>query len=200
METIQYRRRNRTWISALLVVAAGAAGYWLWAARGPGAQRASQGNTPVESQPIPSNVVVMAVQAEGARAGERFVTSEHVKWELDYDAAKGKNYIEIWAGSPLEHHPIHFRVRFEGWTREEARAGRRYLPALFSTVFEVRDLSPRQIQRGYVYLPAPVIGRADKWWGRLADWFRSRQTLTWEPALDSGRMTVKVCAEEMATL
>ena len=52
--------------------------------------------------------------------------------------------------------------------------------------------------RGYVYLPAPVIGKADKWWGRLAYWFRSQQTLAWEPARDSARMTVKVVAEEMA--
>ena len=197
METTRNRTRNRTWISAVLLIAAGAAGYCLWAAKGQGAPGASQ-STLVENQPIQSNSVAMAVQAEGERAGERFVTAEHVKWELDYDAAKGKNYIEIWAGSPLAHHPIHFRVRFEGWPREEARAGRRHIPALFSTVFEVRNLRPGQMQRGYVYLPAPVIGKADKWWGRLSDWFRSQQTLTWEPALDSARMTVKVCAEEMA--
>ena len=63
--------RNRTWISALLLAAAGAAGYYLWAARGQGARGASHESTLVENHPISSNAVAMAVQAEGERAGER---------------------------------------------------------------------------------------------------------------------------------
>ena len=98
----------------------------------------------------------LAKQKEFDAAKSGFANPSCLDWCLDYDLAKGKNYLDVVVRNPLQFHEAGFTVRFEGKTRRFVKDGLYAEKRLFSQELQVPPMAPGAVKKLHVYCPTPV--------------------------------------------